>query len=553
MAILSKDDMKKAAHGTTAKSKAPTKTMLANFPGLVDLCTDENGKVAYLVKRGDTAVIEHEHTINGNKIFPPDMAFLPFKLPRGLNVLNELLNQKRLIQPHKTRMDKGEVECVESVECFQGTGRGGLLNEVTDHLKIYSYLPEGQMLMVGLYVFLTYLQDHKDIHYLPMILFYAVPERGKSRTGKAATLISYRGVHCVDIREANLFRYVENLRATLFIDVMDLWRKTERSGSEDILLLRYEKGAKATRVLYPEKGAFKDTVFYDVYGPTYIATNEAVHKILDTRCIPITMPNKPGRYENPTPDKAQELKERLTAWRALTMDSLLPSVEPIEGIQGRLWDICSPLLSVCKLIAPERYGELINELLRIAGQRAEDKKDSIEGQIVEALYALSLNEHGNEWMIKTSDAADKVNEKRAEGYKVDSRYIGKKVKALGLRTALRNKGYSYIELEREAFDTLCRQYGITEKGRGEPVPCNHSTDSTHSTQAVMTRVLGVECGVEREKKDPSHSTEPPKKGNSNGCGLILPKCGNHDMKYRPETQNLMAWCLQNKNWCPQGH
>jgi hypothetical protein len=69
-------------------------------------------------------------------------------------------------------------------------------------------------------------------------------------------------------------------------------------------------------VLYPEKGAFKDMVYYSIYGPTIIATNEAVHKILDTRCIPIIMPNKPGDYENPIPEKAQELKERLTAWRA---------------------------------------------------------------------------------------------------------------------------------------------------------------------------------------------------------------------------------------------
>src|SRR4030067_2586284 len=116
-----------------------------------------------------------------------------------------------------------------------------------------------------------------------MILFYAVPERGKTRTGKAAIYIAYRGVHCVDLREANLFRFAQDLRATLFIDIMDLWKKAEKNGSEDILLLRCEKGAKATRVIYPEKGAFRDTVYDSVSGPTFIATNQPVHKILDTR------------------------------------------------------------------------------------------------------------------------------------------------------------------------------------------------------------------------------------------------------------------------------
>ena len=193
-------------------------------------------------------------------------------------------------------------------------------------------------------VFLSYLQDHSDIHYLPMILFYAVPERGKSRTGKAITYISYRGVHVVDLREANLFRFSQNLKATLFCDVMDLWKKAEKGDGVDILLSRNEKGARATRVVYPDRGAFKDTVFYNIYGATLIATNEAVHKILDSRCISINMPNKPANYENPTPEKAQELKERMTAWRARVMNKSLPEINTIEGLSGRLWDFARPLL-----------------------------------------------------------------------------------------------------------------------------------------------------------------------------------------------------------------
>jgi hypothetical protein len=105
------------------------------------------------------------------------------------------------------------------------------------------------------------------------------------------------------MREANLFRYSQNFHATLFIDLMDLWKKAERNQSEDILLLRFERGAVVGRVLYPEKGAFKDMVYFDVYGPTVMATNEPVHHILDTRCLPVSMPNKPENYENPTPEK----------------------------------------------------------------------------------------------------------------------------------------------------------------------------------------------------------------------------------------------------------
>ncbi len=508
---------------TAETEKDKKRSMIANFPGLIDLCTDEHDKVIYLVKKGDTAVIEYDYTINGSKVYPPSAEFLPFRLPYALNVKTLMLNEKNAHSTLKTPMDKGFGECGESGECNYTTGRGSLLNGIISYLYRHAYLHEGQMLIVALSICLTYLQDHEDIDYIPIILFYAVPERGKSRVGKAATLISYRGVHCVDLREANLFRYTENLRATLFLDVMNVWQKAERSGSEDVLLLRYEKGARATRVLYPEKGPFKDTVFFSVFGSTFISTNEPVHKILDTRCLNITMPNKPGRYENPSPEKAQELKEKLTAWRGMIMNKPLPVIAPIEGIQGRLWDICYPLLSICKSVAPERYNELVVELLQIAGQRYQDMKDSIEGQIVETLYLLSLNEHGNEWMLKTSDVVSKINEKRVEGYKVDSRYIGKKLKALGLKTAIRHGGHSHIEIEKESFNTLCMQHGITEKGQRAPAPENHSPDSLHSPKPVLTRGLVVESAL-NEGKTHAHSTDNKSGIRKNALGASCSDC-----------------------------
>jgi len=47
------------------------------------------------------------------------------------------------------------------------------------------------------------------------------------------------------------------------------------------------------------------------------------------------MPNRPGNYENPRPELALELKERLTAWRAKHYDKNIPDMKPIEGISGR--------------------------------------------------------------------------------------------------------------------------------------------------------------------------------------------------------------------------
>lgn len=404
-------------------------TLSAYFEGLVDIVVNNDGNVAYLVNSDNSLEVVTAWEIDKVLYSPPDKRHLPFEIPRANNVLKWY------------RLDNYQK----------------LFRDVLIYLKRFSYLPDRQWLIVACNVFLSYLQDHPDIHYLPMLLFYAVPERGKSKTGKGASYISYRGVHVVDLREANLFRYSENLKATLFFDMMDLWKKAEKNGAEDILLLRYEKGAWATRVIYPEKGAFKDTVYYNIFGSTLIATNEPVHKILGSRCIDISMPNMPGNYENPTPDKAQELKERLTAWRARVMNKPLPEIDLIQGLNGRLWDISKPLLQVCKLVYPEGFNELVNALLEVAGQRIEDKKESIEGQIISVLYELSPKGL-TEWRIKTSDLLSKLNDDRPDNYKLSSQYLGRKLRSLGLHTKRSTGGYVQIALNEHDFNLLLGQY-----------------------------------------------------------------------------------------------
>ena len=336
---------RKMKMGAMKEAERQQVRIMAYFPKLVDLCTSKNGDVAFLVKEEDSLEVFMEYPLDGKVHIPPSREALPFRLPRAKEVLR-WYEQDRDPQ---------------------------LFEDVVTYLNRYSHLPDNQFDITAWMVFLTYLQDHPDIHYLPILLFWGAPERGKTRTGRAITYVAYRGIHLLDIQPATLFRYSEHLRATLFVDVKDFGKKAERSGAEDIFLLRYEKGAKVARVQYPGRGPFKDTVHYNVFGPTIIATNEPLHPILDGRCIPITTPNRPGNYENPTPDAAQELKERLTAWRARTISTPLPEVGPVPGLDGRIWDITKPILQVCKLAHPDTLETLKESLLEKARQRAEDR------------------------------------------------------------------------------------------------------------------------------------------------------------------------------------
>lgn len=441
------------ASENTHEGALQTTVTSANFPGLIDLVND-NGKVAFLINNKNTLTVATAWGTSLHNYVPPDKQHLPFLLPRADEV----------------------------VKWYNLGNDENLFTTVIAYLKRFSSLPDGQWLIVACNIFLSYIQDHRDVFYLPMLLFFAVPERGKSRTGKAVIYISYRGVHLCDLREANIFRFSENLKATLFFDIMDLWKKAEKSGSEDILLLRYEKGARAARVIYPEKGAFHDTVFYSIYGSTLIATNEAVHKILDSRCINITMPNKPGNYENPTPELGLELKERLIAWRAKMMLESLPTLDAAKGLSGRFGDITKPLLQVCKLVYPQGFEELKTALLEIAGTRIEDKKTSIEGQIVEAFCSLSPKNVGT-WTITTKDLLSELNKTRNEENRLKSQYLGRKLKALGIHTRHVN-GCSESFLDISSFNILLAQYGFESFSANMcKITLPNSTNSTLPTES----------------------------------------------------------------------
>lgn len=453
-------------------SEDPEPVLSANFPGLVDLAIKENGDVVFLIKSGDSLLVHSAWKIDGIIYAPPAVKDLPFTLPRASEVLRLYLIENDT----------------------------ALLQDLIAFLKRFSYLPDDLWLIVACTVLLSYIQDHDDIKYMPELLFFAVPERGKTRTGKAVTYVSYRGIHLVELREANLFRYSENMKATLFFDIMDLWKKAERNNVTDILLLRFEKGATASRVLYPERGKFKDMEHYDIYGPTIIATNQAIHAILDSRCIPITMPNRRGIYEDPSPDKALPWKERLTAWRAKVMNSPLPEVEPVEALTGRLWDISKPLLQVCKLVHPEVQNTLISALVEIADQKSEDKRSSIEGRIIAIIDKL-LPEDYYEEEIKTAAVLEELNKDRPADKQYTSQWIGKRIKALGINRRISN-GRSTLIIKFDAFNDLLIQYGLHPEKNSL---LSQNTQNTEKTTTYNSESAGESQSTLTDSHSPEHT------------------------------------------------
>lgn len=414
--------------------------LAACFPGLIDVCEAEDGQLLYLVCQNGEYLLLESALVNGSEVMPPEKEHFPFLLPQAETVM-------------------------EYINCDDSN----LYDDLTTYLKRFSALDDHQWSVVVHFIFLTYLHDHKEISYCPILLFHAVAERGKSRTGKSISYLSRRGIHLSELREPNILRYCENLNSTLFFDIMDVWKKAVQSKCEDLLLGRFEKGQKASRVLFPEKGAFRDMKHYEIYGPTIIVSNEQLHKILDTRCLPITMPNLPGSYENPHPETARELKARLTAWRGKNLNTQLTAIEPIEGLSGRLWDISKPLLQMNALLNTD--SNLLTEaILTISNERGESKQDSIEGRLVAIIKEIT-DEQGLDrfidWTIRTSEIVKRLNEDKPDDKHYSPQWVGKKLKSMSIRhrTVV---GRSEIQLTSKEYLTLLDQYGLTRRESALP-------------------------------------------------------------------------------------
>ncbi|MCX5818774.1 MAG: hypothetical protein NT047_02510 [Deltaproteobacteria bacterium] len=421
-------------------------SLSAYFPGLVDICSNDEGQLVYAILKNGELTFAQEYVTETESFSIPERKHFQFTIPRAAEVM------RYFIQDDKS-----------------------LYADLLTYLKRFSALDDEQWTIVAHYVFLTYLHDHPGIDYCGYILFHAVPERGKSRTGKSVTYVAFRGIHLVELREANIFRYSEYHRGTLFFDLQDISKKAERAGCSDILLSRFEKGALCSRVLYPDQGPFNDTVNHQIYGPTIIASNEELHKILETRCMPIIMPNRPGNYENPRPGLALELKERLTAWRAKHLCATFADIEPIEGISGRLWDITKPMFFVNSLL-PVDHQTLEDSILAIAGEKDESRKDSLEGRLVAIIKEIT-DKYGQdslvEWSIKISDIRTRFNEDRPDDRQVSPQWIGKRLKSMSLSSRSVH-GYSEIRMSLSEYETLLKQYGYSssESDRESAKPAN---------------------------------------------------------------------------------
>jgi hypothetical protein len=347
----------------------------------------------------------------------------------------------------------------EVSRAFDGDAGSELFADVRMFIKAAAVLPDERWadLLAG-WVLLTFRAE--DVHYLPLILIHGVPERGKSRLGKALVYAAWRGFVSPGLREAVLIRWRDYHRATLCLDLEDVGRQALRAGVEDLLLASFERGGTVARVLWPERGPGRDMRHFQAYGPTVITTNVAprADSALATRCLPLVLPEAGNKRFGPppTPEDGRAIRARGIAWRARTLGQPLVHVEP--PVKRRLGDIVQPILQVIATVAPDRLETVLVLVRELAAEVAARRGESLEGAVVEALLALEPQVGDGHLQLKR--LRERVNAGREPRDAVSSQRLGRVVRNLGLAVAVHAHGRErFIRWDRSSIECIAQAFG----------------------------------------------------------------------------------------------
>jgi hypothetical protein len=402
--------------------------MSAWFDGLVDVVHGDNGEICFLLNENNTLSIRNRHELSDCVYIPPPANAIPWQVPSSSEVLKYVT----------------------------GDTDAQLFQDLIEFHKSISELPdENHYKFLAAWDMHTYLME--KFEYYPIIWFYAVPARGKSRTAKGMTYVSWRGVILTTINEAHIIRFATDHKATLFFDIMDLWKKAERGNADDIILHRFERGGKVARILAPDKGPFRDTTYFDIYGPTIIATNKMIHEILETRAIQIVMPETTQIFENDVVELgALPFRERLVAFRARWIDRQLPTVT--KPVTGRLGDILKPIRQIVNAVGQDEswfldFARQVDEL------RRKDGLDSDDAKVITAI-ARSIDNVDNGHLLHKF-ILNVINSGRPDRYHMSPQRLGRITKRLGFQKY--NSGEARgIYIDADLLNRLCQRYGIRQ-------------------------------------------------------------------------------------------
>jgi len=258
---------------------------------------------------------------------------------------------------------------------------------------------------------------------------------GKSRFLDTIGLISYKPMMVSGaLTPAPLFRIIDKWRGTLLIDEGDQNNSDEANAFIKILNCGYEKGRSVMRC---DQNDASNLNFFYVYGPKVITTRKRFQdKATEARCMTKIM-SQTSRNDIPDIltqnffDEAEEIREMLLYYRLTNYKYINPEEGlkvNLNGIEPRLRQVNRGFLGMFAN-DPEQVEDFKNYLIEYQKEIIKERAESFDGCLVRSIAELINLFYEN---ITPTDIATYMNENYPQQYNVNSRYLGKHAKNLGL-------------------------------------------------------------------------------------------------------------------------
>ncbi len=210
--------------------------------------------------------------------------------------------------------------------------------------------------ILTLWIMGTYMYYAFDSY--PYIHLSGTADSGKSRVQRLSSCLSFNGYFTESISNSSIFRYVEDMKATLHIDEQEFLSSDKALETISILNSGYHKAGNATRQeSYTDKDGNKkfQTISFSTYSPKMLSGIRGLDKTLQTRSINIAM--------KPTTDKQysrrevmqndpiwQIIRDDLYLWALHSFDDVMLCYSEVKDqdieIRNRMWQKYHVLLTL---------------------------------------------------------------------------------------------------------------------------------------------------------------------------------------------------------------
>lgn len=368
---------------------------------------------------------------------------------------NDLIKNKIILFP--SRVEEFESEAI-------------LIKEIQSFIHHYLDISEFFEKIATHYVFFSWVYDKfNELPYLRALGDYGC---GKTRFLQVIGSLCYKPIFAGGATTTSpIFRILNDFGGTFILDEADFKLSDATS---DIIKILNQGFARGFPVLRSEgsgrKGKYEVTAF-DVFGPKIVATRGKYQdKALESRFlveemdkgrlredIPINIPN--SFYK-----KAEKIRNKLLYWRFLNYGKKYLKTELVDRtLEPRLNQIIVPLLSI---IENKDTIKKLKLFIKDYGQQLiSDRGTTIEGQVLESILSLRLDQEYTFSEIRIKDIADNFNEETENPKeKISSRKIGWIVRdKLKLKVEKTRRGYVLLDSNEEKIKVLKTKYGIKEE------------------------------------------------------------------------------------------